>query len=199
MTNNHSRSKEPVLRTAAAALAVAGLGAAIALPAAAHADSDGKSKGRVTAPRLAERVGPSHHLTKVEGGFSKGDSIRIDCKLPGSAVDDNRAWYHVSSDYWVSGRHVRVTEGHPRRCERGSARGTTTADVNVRKAPTTVDGKLGRIDAGVPTVDVFCKVSGGNVGNNTFWYATGWGNGSRTGYVHSAYVDVQGKVKFCGA
>lgn len=198
MTLHHLRSKKLGLGTAAA-LAVTGLGAAIAFPATANADHDGTSRGRVTAHRLAERVGPSHHVSKVDGGFSKGDVIRIDCRLPGSAVDGDRTWYLAGSGYWVSGRHVRIVKGHARRCERGSAMGTTTAKVNVRKAPTTVDGKLGTIRAGVSTVHVFCKVSGGNVGNNTFWYATAWGNGSRTGYVHSEYVDVRGKVKFCGA
>lgn len=197
--NTHHTKKAGTL--AAAALTVLGLGTTIGLStAAADSGSDGASKGRVTAGTLSERVGPSTHVSTVEGDLSRGDVIEISCKLPGSSVGGNKTWYQVAdSHYWVSARYVSLTGEGPDHCDKGSQQGTTTTAVNVRQAPTTQDQLLGSIRGGVSTVNVYCKVSGGNVGNNTFWYATGWGDGSETGYVHSQFVKVSGEVKFCDA
>ena len=185
---------------AAAALTVAGLGTTIGLTTAqADTGSDGSSKGEVTAASLTERVGPSNRVSSVDGDLSRGDTVEIACQLPGTPVDGNSTWYKVDTGYWVSARYVDVSGDGPDHCDKGSQQGTTTAAVNVRQAPTMQDTRLGSIGTGVSTVNVYCKVSGGNVGNNTFWYATGWGDGSETGYVHSEYLKVSGDVEFCDA
>lgn len=185
---------------ATAALTVLGLGTTIGLATAEADTTSGAVKGRVTAGSLAERVGPSTHVGAVEGDLSRGDVIDISCKLPGTSVDGNTTWYQIAdSHYWVSGRYVSLIGAGPKHCDKGDQQGTTTTAVNVRQAPTTQDRLLGSIRSGISTVNVYCKVSGGNVGNNTFWYATGWGDGSKTAYVHSAYVKVSGDVPFCDA
>lgn len=185
---------------AAAALTVAGLGTTIGLSTAqADTGDDSSVRGKVVASSLTERVGPSNRVSSVDGDLSWADSVGISCKLPGTPVGGNATWYKVDTGYWVSARYVKVWGAGPDHCDKGSQQGTTTAAVNVRKAPTTQDTRLGSIGKGVSTVNIYCKVSGGNVGNNTFWYATGWGDGSETGYVHSEYVQVSGEVKSCDA
>lgn len=190
-----------VMGLVTAGAALAGLGSASgAIQAHAESGSDGWDKGVVTTDTLRERVGPSTHVSSI-GDLNRGEKVELGCKLPGTTVDGKKAWYRLAGadgGSWVSARYVKLLDDAPRTCERGSAMGTTTAAVNVRQAPTTKDGKLGSIGKGVSTVDVFCKVGGSEIGNNTIWYATAWGDGSQTGYVHSEYVDTRGTVKNCG-
>ena len=67
---------------------------------------DGRTyRGRVTAGLLVPREAPTTRAN-AHGGFFRGRTVRIGCKLHGQDVRGNDLWYHLPQGLWVSARYV---------------------------------------------------------------------------------------------
>lgn len=125
-----------------------------------------------TTDGIVIRSGPSLH-TSTKGSITQGEKVKVDCRVAGSSVGNDRDWYFLSSrEGWISGRFASPVGAEPKTCPSNDTEfgvGQTTVGVNTRSGPTTKDQKLGSIGKG-KRVDVICSAKGASVQGNTTWY-----------------------------
>ncbi|MFY1678771.1 MULTISPECIES: SH3 domain-containing protein [unclassified Streptomyces] len=73
--------------------------------------------GEVTAETLVFREGPSV-ASKAVGFASRGDFVRITCKVPGDEVAGNPRWYRLTDGTggWAAARYIENVGEEPRWC-----------------------------------------------------------------------------------
>ncbi|MFC7621852.1 hypothetical protein [Microlunatus sp. GCM10028923] len=167
-----------ILGTVAAAGTLAG-GIAATAPLA-RADT-GSGPRAITAANL--RIGPSTHVG-IRAVVQAGDPLAIACVSPGTAVDDNRDWYALTDQKgWISATLVEGA-GEVEPCHGGvdGLKAITSADVNVRRGPSTLDESVGILGRGT-TVTVVCGAKGEVIDDAHRWFLLAGGN-----WVTGAYL-----------
>ena len=183
----------PVSRIVRAA-AVAAAGVAVVAASTAPAQAHGYT-GTVTGENgVNVRTAPTVH-GDATGTLPKGETVTLECKVRGTAVDGNDLWYAVhEGTEWVSARFVENAGPAPKWCPQSdteTATGTVSSDLNVRQGPTTADRRMDTLPAG-SRVELRCSVASQPVGDDHTWYATTSGQ-----WVTGAYLEIDGGVAEC--
>lgn len=167
---------------AGTAAALAGVGVAVPAAEAAGPTTTGTVNTRAG---LTVRTAPTIHSAKA-GVYNSGATVKLYCGVAGGPAKGFRAWYstNASGTRWVKADFIDAKK-KVKRCpvaDTERSLGVATAQVNLRKGPSTSD-QISYSKSKGSKIETICKVRAQRIDGNNLWYYT-----SDENWVSARYV-----------